>query len=104
MNAEGMEHYVHGVTGCPKDGDCEAGEVDHHEQCDPTYLDHSVLVVGYGKDEGMAYWTVKNTWGTEWGEDGYYRIVRGVNHCGIANFVTHSISRHAEDPHQGRGA
>ena len=49
--------------------------------------------------DGHAY-----SWGTEWGEDGYYRIVRGVNHCGIANFVTHSISRHAEDPHQGRGA
>ena len=34
MNANGMEHYIHGVVGCDADGDCEAGNVDHHAMCD----------------------------------------------------------------------
>ena len=51
----------------------------------------------------MAYWILKNSWGTAWGEDGFYRIQRGVNHCGIANFVTHSLMKHPVDPHQGHG-
>ena len=48
MNANGMEHYIHGVVGCDADGDCEAGNVDHHAMCDSAALDHSALVVGYG--------------------------------------------------------
>ena len=65
--------------------------------CDPADLNHAVLVVGYGVEAASAsasdvpYWIVKNSWGTEWGEDGYYRVVRGKNHCGIANFAVHSV-------------
>jgi C1A family cysteine protease len=51
-----------------------------------TDLDHAVLLVGYGTDGslGKQYWTVKNSWGSSWGENGYIRIVRGSNLCNLS--------------------
>ncbi|EPB68434.1 papain family cysteine protease [Ancylostoma ceylanicum] len=47
---------------------------------------HAVKVIGWGSENGTDYWLIANSWNTDWGEDGmlrYFRIVRGINNCGI---------------------
>jgi len=67
------------------------GGIDNPLFCMKSSLDHAVLIVGYGTENGKDYWKIKNSWNTDWGEDGFYRIVRGENKCGLANDAVHSV-------------
>jgi C1A family cysteine protease len=49
--------------------------------CDGQQVNHAAMIVGYGTEDGTPYWTIKNSWGTAWGEQGYIRIQRGVDAC-----------------------
>merc|ERR1712232_483303 len=53
-------------------------------------LDHCVQVTGYNKEANVPYWIVRNSWNTDWGEDGYIYVKMGSNKCGIANEATFS--------------
>jgi len=52
-----------------------------------TSTNHAVNVVGWGKSGSTAYWIIRNSWGTSWGEKGYFRIVSGKNACGIEQYI-----------------
>ena len=54
-------------------------------------LDHGVLLVGWGVDNNIPYWKIKNSWGEDWGESGYIRLYRGNNQCGLADQPSYPI-------------
>ncbi|CAH0545768.1 unnamed protein product [Brassicogethes aeneus] len=52
--------------------------------CTKTIMNHGLVVVGYGTEGETDYWIVRNSWSGDWGEKGYFRVVRGSNMCGVA--------------------
>eukprot|EP01116_Phalansterium_solitarium_P017456 TRINITY_DN4307_c0_g2_i1.p1 TRINITY_DN4307_c0_g2~~TRINITY_DN4307_c0_g2_i1.p1 ORF type:complete len:362 (-),score=144.39 TRINITY_DN4307_c0_g2_i1:439-1485(-) len=71
MDAGLLQFYFGGIIH-PRLGDCSK-----------THLDHAILIVGYGVSGTDEYWIVRNSWGEDWGEKGYFRIVRGKGACGL---------------------
>jgi len=73
-----------------------------------TSLDHGVLAVGYGYDEEKGtYWIVKNSWGPEWGDNGYILLKMGVEAkeglCGIAMSASYPLKTHPNPPSPSPG-
>jgi cathepsin L len=68
------------------------GVFDDFANCDPTNLQHAVLAVGYGTFNGVKFYWVKNSWGSDWGVSGYIRMIRNGNSiCGIASSGSYPI-------------
>ncbi|GAX81533.1 hypothetical protein CEUSTIGMA_g8961.t1 [Chlamydomonas eustigma] len=68
--------------------------VYHRDDCGSTEddLNHAVTLVGYGTTtEGVDYWLIRNSWSKLWGEDGYMKITRKGNDCGITLAAVQSI-------------
>jgi hypothetical protein len=64
------------------------GGIDTAPNCSPQAIDHCVTMVGYGEQNGTPFWRMKNSWGTTWGESGFYRLIRGTGACGINRVIT----------------
>ncbi|KAH8304086.1 hypothetical protein KR059_000172 [Drosophila kikkawai] len=59
-------------------------------KCDSRIINHAVLAVGYGTEDGKDFWLVKNSWGDSWGDKGYIKMLRnGSNHCGISSLASY---------------
>jgi cathepsin X len=65
---EALEEYTGGIY-CDETGD--------------TNIVHDISVVGYGEENGQKFWLVRNSWGTHWGEEGFFRVCRGTNNIAI---------------------
>lgn len=65
-------------------------------------LDHGVLAVGYGTDNGLGYWKVKNSWGPSWGERGYFRLLRSDSlpdgECGVLKMSSYPVVDASVEP------
>ncbi|CAG0912701.1 unnamed protein product [Notodromas monacha] len=44
---------------------------------------HAIRILGFGEENGVKYWLVANSWNDDWGDKGYFKILRGKNHLGI---------------------
>jgi cathepsin F len=79
INASLLQYYTGGVFNVP------------YEYC-PYAPNHGVNLVGYGVTKsGLKYWKVRNTWGSRWGEGGYFRIARGAGLCGVNMYVISAL-------------
>ncbi|XP_078444269.1 vanillin synthase, chloroplastic-like [Wolffia australiana] len=57
----------------------------------PMDVNHAVLAVGYGVENGVPYWLIKNSWGKNWGDEGYFKMEMGKNMCGVATCASYPV-------------
>lgn len=66
-----------------------SGGVFSDSGCDINDMNHGVVTVGYGTENNVPYWLIKNSWGADWGENGYFKMIRNRNQCGIAQDISY---------------
>lgn len=64
------------------------GIIQYHCDKNPVHLNHAVQIVGYDRSGDVPYYFVRNSWGVNFGDNGYVKIEIGKNLCGIASQVS----------------
>lgn len=54
---------------------------------------HAIRILGWGEENGVPYWLVANSWNPDWGDKGYFKIIRGQNECGIEDSIVAGLAK-----------
>ena len=86
------EIYARGPVSAYINANCieeYAGGINMYDTCNPKTINHAIQLNGWGSENGTDYWIGRNSWGTYWGERGFFRIVRGSKYKpGVAYWAT----------------
>ncbi|KAL1487761.1 hypothetical protein ABEB36_015596 [Hypothenemus hampei] len=52
---------------------------------------HAIKIIGWGTENDTPYWLIANSWDSDWGDNGYFKMLRGSNHCGIESETAASL-------------
>jgi len=63
----------------------KSGVYQHHSS--DRLGGHAIKLLGWGVENGTAYWLAANSWNADWGDKGFFKILRGQNECGIENDI-----------------
>nr|XP_022913411.1 cathepsin B [Onthophagus taurus] len=54
---------------------------------------HAIRILGWGVENGNKYWLIANSWNSDWGDNGYFKMLRGKDHCGIESSITAGLPK-----------
>ncbi|GJQ79400.1 hypothetical protein Trydic_g16259 [Trypoxylus dichotomus] len=54
---------------------------------------HAIRILGWGVENGTPYWLIANSWNSDWGDNGYFKILRGKDHCGIEGSISAGLPK-----------
>lgn len=58
---------------------------------------HAIRILGWGVENNTPYWLIANSWNTDWGNNGYFKILRGEDHCGIEDSISAGLPKVQKD-------
>merc|ERR1719181_1690248 len=73
--------YSEGIYKTPPSNSTLRRHIDYDQEWER--VDHAVLAVGWGEENGQPYWRIQNSWGPDWGEDGFFRMAMGSDESGV---------------------
>lgn len=93
-----QEIYQRGPIGCsvvsnPSFRNYTGGVYEDTQGYSKNSTNHVVSIVGWGVENGQKYWIGRNSWGTYWGEEGFFRIVRGSNNIKVESNCTWGVPK-----------
>lgn len=54
---------------------------------------HAIRILGWGVENEIPYWLIANSWNSDWGDNGFFKILRGENHCGIEDSISAGLPK-----------
>ncbi|OTF79964.1 hypothetical protein BLA29_012980 [Euroglyphus maynei] len=65
----------------------------YQRQSDEIISGHAIKILGWGVENGTPYWLCANSWNTDWGENGFFRVIRGRNEVSIESQIYAGLAK-----------